>query len=108
MMSIPVPAHPPDELGDYEFRLYALSIDSLPASTNDYAKIKAALSKGGDNAEHVLAEARLGVGFQFSMLLSSSAFTEGGVIPDKHGAIDHTTIRDCYSAKSGAGATLLL
>ena len=63
-----------DELGEYEFRLYALSIDSLPADTNDYAKIKAALSKGGDSAEHVLAEARLGVGFQFSMLLSSSAF----------------------------------
>ena len=74
------------ELGDYEFRLYALSIDSLPAGTNDYAKIKAALSKGGDNAEHVLAEARLGVGFQFPMLLSSSAFMEGGVIPDIHGA----------------------
>ena len=90
------------ELGDYEFRLYALSIDSLPASTNDYAKIKAALSKGGDNAEHVLAEARLGVGFQFSMLLSSSAFMEGGVIPDAHGFGSDVGSNPCGDKKRGA------
>ena len=90
------------ELGDYEFRLYALSIDSLPASTNDYAKIKAALSKGGDNAEHVLAEARLGVGFQFPMLLSSSAFMEGGVIPDRHGFGGDVGSNPCGDKKRGA------
>ena len=89
-----------DELGNYEFRLYALSIDSLPADTNDYAKIKAALSKGGDSAEHVLAEARLGVGFQFSMLLSSSAFTEGGVIPDDYGARNDNPA--CSSGKTSS------
>ena len=42
---------------DYEFKLYALDIATLPADTDTYAEVKAALESGGASHGNVLGTA---------------------------------------------------
>ena len=50
---------------NYEFRLYALKIANLPAGTNTYAKIKAALSKGGAHENEIISTASLTGSYEY-------------------------------------------
>ena len=64
---------------NYEFRLYALKIANLPAGTNTYAKIKAALSKGGAHENEIISTASLTGSYEFPAELEIQAIIFGNV-----------------------------